>query len=72
MATDRSKEWNASGMRLGYREIVSPWSGRKAWATVALDTNEVVAIEEEVPLLNGYITTASASICPFPFVAVER
>jgi hypothetical protein len=42
---DRTKEWTANGMRFGYRQHVSPWGGGIVWATVNLDTGEVVATE---------------------------
>ncbi len=42
---DRTKEWTFEGKRLGYRRHVDPWSGGICWATVNLDTDEVVAVE---------------------------
>lgn len=62
---DRTKEWTLpDGRRLGYRQHVSPWTGGICWATVNLDTNEVLATESALPGHLGGEFTAGASCTP--------
>jgi len=62
--TDRNEEWTVKGRRLGYRRHVSPFGGSAAgicWATVDLDTNEVIATEHEMPGLGEGVMSFAAS-----------
>mgnify|MGYP001566900258 CR=1 FL=1 len=65
---DRTKEWTFNGMRLGYRRHVSPWRGDICWATVNLDTNEVLAIESPLPYIGESCFTAAATCPPHDLV----
>jgi hypothetical protein len=60
MTIDRKREWrlHPDGPLLGYRQHVSPYGGI-AWATVNLDTNEVIALEHYDYYLRDYIGGAS-------------
>lgn len=60
---DRTKTWrlHPDGHLLGYRHHVSPYGGI-AWATVDLDTNEVIALEHPHPYREGDFLAGAS--CP--------
>lgn len=65
---DRTKEWTVDGVRFGYRQHVSPWGHGVCWATVNLDTGEVVATESAYDFGEGEVFTAAASCMPHSLV----
>ena len=69
---DRTKEWTFEGKRLGYRRHVSPHGHGIVWATVNLDTGEVLATESAYDLGEGKQFTAAASCTPHMLVLPDN
>lgn len=68
---DRTREWTNQGRRLGYRQHISPWGHGICWATVDLNTGEVLATESAYDFGDGVQFTAAASCTPHMLVVPD-